>query len=90
MFCLFNELLTDIDNFLDRMAQAAQSEGFRLYLVGGSVRDSLLGRSTHDVDLTTDAPVAVIKRMLESAGADSITAWGRNSARSPRYLEKRR
>ncbi len=58
------------------MAQAATSSGYRLYLVGGSVRDSLMERDTHDVDLTTDAPVAAIKQMLESAGADSIYGLG--------------
>jgi poly(A) polymerase len=76
MFCLINELLTDVDNFLDRLTQAAASAGHRLYLVGGSVRDSLMGRPTHDLDLTTDAPVAAIKQMLESAGADAVYGLG--------------
>ncbi|HKP51689.1 MAG TPA: HD domain-containing protein [Chloroflexia bacterium] len=73
---MFNELLTDVDNFLDRLTQGAASAGYRLYLVGGTVRDGLLGRPTRDLDLTTDAPVPVIKEMLDSAGADAIYGLG--------------
>ncbi len=76
MFCLFNELLTDVDNFLDRLTQGAASAGYQLYTVGGTVRDSLLGRPTRDLDFTTDAPVAAIKSMLEAAGADAIYNLG--------------
>jgi poly(A) polymerase len=39
--------------------------GFELYLVGGSVRDALLGRLGHDLDFTTDARPADIQRLLD-------------------------
>ena len=38
---------------------------FSLYLVGGSVRDALLGRLSHDLDFTTDARPAQIIEVLE-------------------------
>lgn len=36
----------------------------RLYLVGGSVRDAVLGRPTNDFDFTTDARPAEIQKLL--------------------------
>ncbi|WP_030480204.1 CCA tRNA nucleotidyltransferase [Lentzea albidocapillata] len=38
--------------------------GKRLYLVGGSVRDAVLGRPTNDFDFTTDARPAEIQKLL--------------------------
>ncbi|MEU9333066.1 CCA tRNA nucleotidyltransferase [Streptomyces sp. NPDC048290] len=46
----------------DDLARRFQAAGFRLALVGGSVRDALLGRLGNDLDFTTDArPEAVLK-----------------------------
>jgi poly(A) polymerase len=39
----------------DDLARRFQEAGFRLALVGGSVRDALLGRLGNDLDFTTDA-----------------------------------
>lgn len=39
---------------LDRAAEIADELGVRLYLVGGAVRDLLLGRGTEDLDLVVD------------------------------------
>jgi poly(A) polymerase len=76
MFCLFNELLSDVDNFLDRLAANSAEAGFGLYLVGGSVRDQVMGRPTRDLDLTTDAPTSTIKTLLEASGVDSLYTLG--------------
>lgn len=73
---MYPSLLTDIDSFLDRLAEHARSNGYSLFLVGGSVRAALMGLPLHDLDLTTDAPVAAIKAMLEAAGPDSLYAIG--------------
>ncbi|MEA2573854.1 MAG: Poly polymerase head domain, partial [Chloroflexia bacterium] len=67
MYCLFPSLLTEADNFLDRLSVTARQQGYSLFLVGGSVRDLLMSRPTHDLDLTTDAPVEAIKAMLAGA-----------------------
>lgn len=39
----------------DELAGLFSQAGHKLYLVGGSVRDVLLGRGSHDLDFTTDA-----------------------------------
>jgi poly(A) polymerase len=48
------------------LAEIFRAAGFRLYLVGGIVRDMLLGRLTHrvDLDFTTDAEPSQIKALL--------------------------
>jgi poly(A) polymerase len=49
--------------------------GHRLYLVGGSVRDALLGRESGDLDFTTDARPDAILEML-SGWADAVWDTG--------------
>ncbi|MFS8100426.1 CCA tRNA nucleotidyltransferase [Lentzea alba] len=46
------------------LAARFAAEGKRLYLVGGSVRDAVLGRPTNDFDFTTDARPAEIQSIL--------------------------
>ncbi|KJK47265.1 HDIG domain-containing protein [Lentzea aerocolonigenes] len=46
------------------LAARFAAEGKRLYLVGGSVRDAVLGRPTNDFDFTTDARPAEIQKLL--------------------------
>jgi poly(A) polymerase len=58
------------------LAAAFADHGRALYLVGGPVRDLLLGRETGDLDFTTDARPPEVKRLLKAAGADSIFAIG--------------
>lgn len=41
--------------------------GFRAYPVGGAVRDVLLGRKPTEVDITTDAPIEVVKKIFPEA-----------------------
>ncbi|MCI2111778.1 MAG: hypothetical protein LKK13_05555 [Bacilli bacterium] len=44
-----------IDPFFDELKKTYKANGYRLYIVGGSVRDSLLGRPFSDHDFVTDA-----------------------------------
>ncbi|MET8247407.1 CCA tRNA nucleotidyltransferase [Streptomyces sp. NPDC005202] len=54
----------------DDLARRFQEAGFSLALVGGSVRDALLGRLGNDLDFTTDArPEDVLKIMRPWADA---------------------
>src|SRR3972149_2423707 len=46
--------LTDLDGAL-RIIRRLREAGHQAYLVGGSVRDLLMGRPPHDVDIVTDA-----------------------------------
>jgi poly(A) polymerase len=48
----------------DAMAARFAAAGHRLYLVGGSVRDALLGRGINDLDFTTDARPDVVLGLL--------------------------
>ncbi len=41
-----------------------QKAGFEAYIVGGSIRDILLGRSPHDFDLTTDATPDQVQQLF--------------------------
>ena len=56
---------------LRALASHFAEAGYELYLVGGSVRDALLHRPTHDLDLATDAHPPAIKRLLAQANPDS-------------------
>jgi poly(A) polymerase len=47
------------------LAQSFAAQGFRLALVGGPVRDALLGRLGNDLDFTTDAQPEVTKKILQ-------------------------
>jgi poly(A) polymerase len=59
----------------DDLARRFQEAGFRLALVGGSVRDALLGRLGNDLDFTTDArPEDVLK--IIRPWADSVWEVG--------------
>ena len=52
------------------LAQSFAAQGFRLALVGGPVRDALLGRLGNDLDFTTNARPEVTKKILQ--------AWAEN------------
>ena len=56
---------------LQTLAAHFAEVGYELYLVGGSVRDALLHRPTHDLDLATDAHPPAIKRLLAQARPDA-------------------
>ncbi len=40
---------------MDNIISALKQNGFSLYVVGGYIRDSIIGRATHDIDLATSA-----------------------------------
>ena len=52
----------------DELGARFSSAGHQLHLVGGSVRDALLGRLGDDLDFTTDAQPRDVLRL--------VTAWG--------------
>lgn len=51
---------SDVNNVLDRLTE----NGYKAYVVGGCVRDSILGKVPHDWDVTTDASPAEIKQIF--------------------------
>ena len=72
---MFTSLLDETRSLADAFA----SEGKRLYLVGGIVRDALLGRQrpTLDIDLTTDALPDDIERLIRQARPKSLWLQGK-------------
>ena len=62
--------------------EVLEGGGFEAWCVGGFVRDALLGRSVHDVDVATIARWQEAQRLLEEAGSSPTRrAWP--TARSP-------
>ena len=53
---------------LEPLARLFAARGESLYIVGGSVRDAMLGRGVHDLDFTTSARPAVIQEILAEWG----------------------
>lgn len=48
-----------------RLRDAFAASGYDLHLVGGPVRDALMGRGVHDLDFTTDARPDAIEAILK-------------------------
>jgi poly(A) polymerase len=62
--------LMRISSLADELAALFAQAGHQLYLVGGSVRDALLGRLSSDLDFTTDArPDRVLELVRDWADA---------------------
>nr|WP_218883443.1 CCA tRNA nucleotidyltransferase [Spinactinospora alkalitolerans] len=66
------ELLGSIDTIADELGRRFAANGHELAIVGGPVRDALLGREVHDIDLTTDA---VPQRILETVEGWADAVW---------------
>ena len=48
----------------DRLGELFSNAGHELYLVGGSVRDALLGKLGHDLDFATSARPDAVEKLL--------------------------
>lgn len=59
------QFLVNPESVPAQLSALFSSEGFDLYLVGGSVRDAFLGRPTEDLDFTTNARPEEISRLVE-------------------------
>ncbi len=75
--------LRDLSDVLTPLASLFADRGHELYLVGGSVRDAVLGRLADDLDFTTDARPEEIREILDIWGDtvwDTGIAFGTVSA----------
>nr|WP_246842753.1 CCA tRNA nucleotidyltransferase [Allokutzneria sp. NRRL B-24872] len=64
-----------IAQLADELAERFAAAGHRLFLVGGSVRDLLLGREGNDLDFTTDARPEQVQRLV-AGWADAVWDTG--------------
>jgi tRNA nucleotidyltransferase/poly(A) polymerase len=62
-----NYLLQNSD-LISTLVKVAQREGYQLYLVGGFIRDVLLGRSSKDVDFVTKRASELAKSLATETG----------------------
>ncbi|MDA8372584.1 MAG: CCA tRNA nucleotidyltransferase [Nocardiopsaceae bacterium] len=69
------ELFRSIDTITGELGERFAAAGHELALVGGPVRDALLGREVHDFDLTTDAVPQTVMRLVED-WADAVWTVG--------------
>ncbi|MBX5489992.1 MAG: HD domain-containing protein [Chloroflexi bacterium] len=61
---------------LTALAERFRAAGYECFLVGGAVRDALLGRETTDIDLATNAEPPAVKALLQASGAEAVWAVG--------------
>lgn len=54
-----------IPEFINTILNALEDEGYQAYVVGGSVRDMILGKIPHDYDITTSANPDEIQRIFK-------------------------
>lgn len=57
--------ISSLSSLLGGLVEKFAARGYSLYLVGGSVRDALLGRLGNDLDFTTPARPEVVKEILD-------------------------
>ncbi|MDO5030236.1 MAG: CCA tRNA nucleotidyltransferase [Corynebacterium sp.] len=65
MLAVADQAIAKEADILDSLAKAFTDAGYHLYLVGGSVRDALLGRLGEDLDFTTDARPEATRAILD-------------------------
>ena len=64
LFCYNEDMLIQIPEKVNQILAALHDAGFEACIVGGCVRDSILGREPGDWDITTSALPAEVKRLF--------------------------
>jgi len=72
-----NRLPAELVSFMRSAGAIAGYQGQRLYLVGGVVRDLLLGRTTSDLDLVTEGDAINLSQQLANITQGKITVHSR-------------
>ncbi len=57
-----------ITDDIQQIQSVFKKNGFKLYVVGGAVRDAVLGKTPKDWDLATDANPDTVESMMQKAG----------------------
>jgi tRNA nucleotidyltransferase (CCA-adding enzyme) len=71
------QLPAELVNFIKLASEVAAGRGQKLYLVGGIVRDLLLGKSNLDIDLVVEGDAVALARSLIDKEAGKITVHRR-------------
>ena len=64
---------------INRILTLLTEQGFAAYVVGGAVRDLLLGKAPGDFDVATWARPESVISILEPAGFTVLANWDRTS-----------
>lgn len=64
IFMKVDEFMFEINSEVKKIMNLIESEGFEVYIVGGFVRDSIIGRESNDYDLCTNMPLNKLKELL--------------------------
>ena len=67
-----------IPAYVKTVMDVLQARGFQAHVVGGAVRDMLLGRTPDDYDVVTNARPEEIIRTAEDAGIPVVSELGQN------------
>lgn len=60
------KIIIPVPEDIDKIKNIFVANGFKIYLVGGAVRDAILGKTPKDYDLATDAPADTTIKMLKN------------------------
>lgn len=61
-----------IPNDIREIKDVFVKNGFKLFVVGGAVRDALLGKTPKDYDLATDATPDQVEQIMSDAGFKTL------------------
>lgn len=62
--------MPEVPAYAMRVVDALEAAGYEAWVVGGWVRDALMGKSGHDVDVTCSCPWEKTERTLSAAGIE--------------------
>lgn len=68
----------DIPSYVKKIIVALTNAGFEAYVVGGAVRDLLLGKEPKDFDIATNARPDEIKLVAQQNGFGIVRELGQN------------
>ncbi len=75
MICQLTKISSSLPTLVSWVLEHLEGAGFEVYIVGGAVRDLLLGGSPTDFDLATNTPTPDRIALLSPPGPASLPPW---------------
>ena len=72
------QLVAKLPSYTKSILEALNAAGFEAYVVGGAVRDLLLGREPGDYDITTNARPEQVLALCQAKGWHTVDQLGQN------------